>query len=76
MYIFFEPRSEKQIRSTLSSQATKQMGEAGMIVLLEGREATVNYIPSPFRYTQALAARKTLLHAEEKRNTKDARVSR
>ena len=31
-----------------AAAAAQQMGEAGLIVLLEGREATVNYIPSPY----------------------------
>lgn len=33
-----------------ASSACKMMGDAGMTVLLEGREQTVNYIDSPFRF--------------------------
>ena len=35
--------------------AATQMGDDGLIVLLEGREATVNYIPSKFRYTLTMS---------------------
>mmetsp|Transcript_17031 Transcript_17031/g.53143 ORF Transcript_17031/g.53143 Transcript_17031/m.53143 type:complete len:325 (+) Transcript_17031:203-1177(+) len=38
-----------------AAAAAQQMGEAGLIVLLEGREATVNYIPSPYRYTLTMS---------------------
>lgn len=38
-----------------AADATKRMGDDGLIVLLEGREATVNYIPSPFRYTLTMS---------------------
>ena len=33
-----------------ASNACKLMGEAGVSVLLEGREQTVNYIESPYRF--------------------------
>ena len=38
-----------------AASAAQQMGADGMIVLLEGREATVNYIPSKFRYTLSMS---------------------
>lgn len=33
-----------------AADATKKMGEDGLNVLLEGREATVNYVETPYRY--------------------------
>jgi len=33
-----------------AGDAVQQMGEAGTIVLLEGREQTLNFIPSPYRF--------------------------
>jgi len=33
-----------------ASACTKKMGEDGLTVLLEGREATVNYVESPYRF--------------------------
>ena len=38
-----------------AAAAATKMGEDGLIVLLEGREATVNYIPSPYRYTLTMS---------------------
>jgi hypothetical protein len=38
-----------------ASAATNRMGAAGLIVLLEGREATVNYIDSPHRFTLVMS---------------------
>merc|ERR1711924_57580 len=38
----------------------KKMGDDGLVVLLEGREATVNYIPSPYRYTLTMSDRAVL----------------
>jgi len=38
-----------------ASEATKKMAQDGFTVLLEGREATVNYIDSPFRYTLTMS---------------------
>mmetsp|Transcript_19691 Transcript_19691/g.61970 ORF Transcript_19691/g.61970 Transcript_19691/m.61970 type:complete len:328 (+) Transcript_19691:23-1006(+) len=38
-----------------AANATKRMGDDGLVVILEGREATVNYIPSPFRYTLTMS---------------------
>mmetsp|Transcript_60086 Transcript_60086/g.82304 ORF Transcript_60086/g.82304 Transcript_60086/m.82304 type:complete len:348 (-) Transcript_60086:483-1526(-) len=35
--------------------ATSQMGADGINVLLEGRQATVNYVPTPFRYTLVMS---------------------
>lgn len=35
--------------------AVKIMGEAGEIVLLEGREQTVNYVRTPFRFTLTMS---------------------
>lgn len=36
------------------AKATKMMGDAGMNVIIEGREATVNHIPTPFRFELTL----------------------
>jgi len=33
-----------------AGEAVKKMGEAGTVVLLEGREQTLNFIPSPYRF--------------------------
>mmetsp|Transcript_17966 Transcript_17966/g.39295 ORF Transcript_17966/g.39295 Transcript_17966/m.39295 type:complete len:370 (-) Transcript_17966:71-1180(-) len=38
-----------------AADAIKQMGEAGMVVLLEGREQTVNYVRTPLRFTLTLS---------------------
>ena len=38
-----------------AADAATKMGADGLIVLLEGREATVNYIPSPYRYTLTMS---------------------
>ena len=35
--------------------ATRAMGEDGLIVLLEGRQQTVDYVPTPFRYTLTMS---------------------
>merc|ERR1711972_820958 len=33
-----------------AGNAVQKMGEAGTVVLLEGREQTLNFIPSPYRF--------------------------
>jgi guanylate kinase len=33
-----------------AAEATRRMGEDGIIVLLEGRQQTVDYVPTPYRY--------------------------
>lgn len=33
-----------------AGEACKKMGDAGTVVLLEGREQTLNFIPSPYRF--------------------------
>uniref|UniRef100_A0A7S3U7D4 Uncharacterized protein n=1 Tax=Strombidinopsis acuminata TaxID=141414 RepID=A0A7S3U7D4_9SPIT len=33
-----------------AGNACKKMGDAGTVVLLEGREQTLNFIPSPYRF--------------------------
>jgi cytidylate kinase len=38
-----------------AAAAAQKMADAGLIVLLEGREATVNYIPSNYRYTLTMS---------------------
>ena len=38
-----------------AADAIRQMGEAGMVVLLEGREQTVNYVRTPLRFTLTLS---------------------
>lgn len=38
-----------------AASAVKIMGEAGEIVLLEGREQTVNYVRTPFRFTLTMS---------------------
>ena len=38
-----------------AAAAAQKMAADGLIVLLEGREATVNYIPSRFRYTLTMS---------------------
>ena len=38
-----------------AADAIRKMGEAGMIVLLEGREQTVNYVRTPLRFTLGLS---------------------
>lgn len=38
-----------------AADATKKMGEDGLNVLLEGREATVNYVDTPYRYTLTMS---------------------
>ena len=43
-----------------AASAAQQMGDSGLVVLLEGREATVNYIPSPYRYTLTMSDRAVL----------------
>ena len=40
---------------TFAAAAAKKMGDDGLVVLLEGREATVNYIPSRYRYTLTMS---------------------
>ena len=45
---------------TFAAAAAKKMGDDGLVVLLEGREATVNYIPSPYRYTLTMSDRAVL----------------
>jgi len=55
-----EPRVSKNIPSVaektqgevvkFASEAVKKMGEAGTVVLLEGREQTLNFIPSQYRF--------------------------
>jgi len=55
-----EPRVSKNIptvaRETqgevvkFAGDAVQKMGEAGTVVLLEGREQTLNFIPSPYRF--------------------------
>lgn len=38
-----------------AAAATKKMGADGLNVLLEGREATVDYVPTPYRYTLTMS---------------------
>jgi len=38
-----------------AADAIRQMGEAGVVVLLEGREQTVNYVRTPLRFTLTLS---------------------
>jgi hypothetical protein len=38
-----------------AANAVKIMGEAGEIVLLEGREQTVNYVRTPYRFTLTMS---------------------
>lgn len=38
-----------------AADAIKQLGKAGMVVLLEGREQTVNYVRTPLRFTLTLS---------------------
>jgi hypothetical protein len=38
-----------------AAEAAKQMGEAGLVVLLEGREQTVNYVRTPHRFALVLS---------------------
>jgi len=38
-----------------AGDAVKKMGDDGTLVLLEGREQTLNFIPSPYRFCLALA---------------------
>jgi cytidylate kinase len=39
---------------TFVARATKMMSDAGMNVIIEGRAATVNHIPTPFRFELSL----------------------
>mmetsp|Transcript_34900 Transcript_34900/g.92792 ORF Transcript_34900/g.92792 Transcript_34900/m.92792 type:complete len:583 (-) Transcript_34900:139-1887(-) len=55
-----EPRVSKNIPAVaketqgevvkFAGEAVRKMGEAGTVVLLEGREQTLNFIPSPYRF--------------------------
>jgi len=55
-----EPRVSKNIPTVaketqgevvkFAGNAVQKMGEAGTVVLLEGREQTLNFIPSPYRF--------------------------
>lgn len=38
-----------------AAQAVETLGRDGWVVLLEGREATVNYVPTPHRFTLTLS---------------------
>jgi guanylate kinase len=38
-----------------AASATERMGKDGFVVLLEGREQTVDYVPSPLRYTLTMS---------------------
>jgi hypothetical protein len=38
-----------------AAEAAKQMGENGLVVLLEGREQTVNYVQTPYRFALLLS---------------------
>jgi hypothetical protein len=38
-----------------AAEAVKKMGENGLVVLLEGREQTVNYVRTPHRFTLLLS---------------------
>lgn len=38
-----------------AADAVEQMGKGGLFVLLEGREQTVNYVRTPFRFTLVLS---------------------
>jgi hypothetical protein len=38
-----------------AAEAAKQMGESGLVVLLEGREQTVNYVQTPHRFALLLS---------------------
>mmetsp|Transcript_5553 Transcript_5553/g.6401 ORF Transcript_5553/g.6401 Transcript_5553/m.6401 type:complete len:332 (+) Transcript_5553:153-1148(+) len=52
------PTVAKQIQGEavgFAAAAIEKMREAGMNVLLEGREQTVNYVSSPFRYSLTLS---------------------
>ena len=40
---------------SFAAGAAQRMAADGLIVLLEGREATVNYIPSPYRFTLTMS---------------------
>merc|ERR1719277_1607186 len=60
-----EPRVSKHIPAVaketqgevvkFAGEAVRKMGEAGTVVLLEGREQTLNFIPSPYRFCLSLA---------------------
>jgi cytidylate kinase len=43
-----------------ASKATKMMGDDGIIVLLEGREQTVNYVPTNLRFNLTMSDTKVL----------------
>jgi hypothetical protein len=49
---FFSAKGEVIL---FAAEAAKQMGEAGLVVLLEGREQTVNYVRTPHRFTLVLS---------------------
>jgi hypothetical protein len=38
-----------------AASAVETMGKDGLVVLLEGREQTVNYVRTPFRFTLVLS---------------------
>jgi len=38
-----------------ASEAVQRMGEAGTVVIVEGREQTLNFIPSPYRFCLVLS---------------------
>lgn len=38
-----------------AADAVEQMGEGGLFVLLEGREQTVNYVRTPYRFALILS---------------------
>eukprot|EP00928_Gymnodinium_smaydae_P058518 TRINITY_DN4171_c0_g1_i1.p2 TRINITY_DN4171_c0_g1~~TRINITY_DN4171_c0_g1_i1.p2 ORF type:complete len:382 (+),score=128.80 TRINITY_DN4171_c0_g1_i1:59-1147(+) len=62
-----------------AGDAVKKMGEAGTVVLLEGREQTLNFIPSEYRFcltmsdTTVIGARRAAqrIAAEANKNVKD-----
>lgn len=40
---------------TFAASAASTLGKAGYVVLLEGREQTVNYVRTPYRFTLTLS---------------------
>jgi len=63
-----------------AGDACKQMGAAGVVVLVEGREQTLNFIPSPYRFcltmsdTSVIGARRAAqrIGAEALKNAKES----
>merc|ERR1719160_1464701 len=43
-----------------AAEAVTKMGSEGMVVLLEGREQTLDFIPSPYRFRLVLSEQKLI----------------